>query len=317
MSTVFQSQYPILEACMNKGSTVELAIAVYKAGGYPSLCSWTYNGNANRMLGDLDKFVQSTGSNRIHLSFELYEYESSAVHDIIKSHSIPTMEIIYGAQNTVNFFTATEAELTADLIALLQPIKSLGTKVFKRIYDPVDQATMDLHLLDGFCIKGAESAGFTGSHKIRELFLTQRELTPGAMLIPYGGVGTAEQVKDYIDLGAEMVAVGTVLALSVESPLSTKTKSTAIQKQSADLTKFVHQVGGVERKQSTLQFDPYRGPDDANGTMGLVRGIHGKKDGHVYIGQGIDHVTEILTCEQIIGNLTQQLSRGCSHQPGR
>jgi len=307
MSAVFQSRYPILEACMNKGSTVELAMAVHKAGGYPSLCSWTYNGNPTRMQQDLDKFVQSTGSNCIHLSFELYEYESVAVQEIVRSHRIPTMEIIYGAKNTFNF-TATEQELTADLIALLDPIKALGTKVFKRIYDPVDQATVNLHLLDGFCIKGTESAGFTGSHAIRELFLTQRELTPGAMLIPYGGVGTAEQVKDYIDLGAEMVAVGTVLALSVESPLNTEIKLSAIQKQSADLTKFVHQVGGVERKQSALQFQPYHGPDDANGTMGLVRGIHGKKDGHVYLGHGIDHVTELLTCQQIIDNLIKQLS---------
>ena len=307
MPAIFQSQYPILEACMNKGSTLELAIAIYKAGGYPSLCSWTYNGKPELMQRDLDKFVQSTGSNRIHLSFELYEYKSLAVQDIVKSHSIPTMEIIYGVNNTFNF-TATEEELTDDLIALLQPIKSIGTKIFKRIYDPVDQATMDLHLLDGFCIKGNESAGFTGSHAIRELFLTQRGLTPRAMLIPYGGVGTAEQVKDYMDLGAEMVAVGTVLALSVESPLSVQTKLAAIQKQSTDLTKFVHRVGGVERKQSALQFEPYCGPDDANGTIGLVRGIHGKKDGHVYIGQGIDHVTEILTCQQIIDNLTEQLS---------
>jgi NAD(P)H-dependent flavin oxidoreductase YrpB (nitropropane dioxygenase family) len=303
MSAVFQSQYPILEACMNKGSTVELAIAVHKAGGYPSLCSWTYNGKPELMQRDLDKFVQSTGTNRIHLSFELHEYESIAVQDIVKSHHIPTMEIIYGDKNTFRP-TATEQELTTDLIALLEPIKALGTKVFKRMYDPVDQATMDLHLLDGFCIKGAESAGFTGHTPIRELFLKQLELTPRAMLIPYGGVGTAEQVKDYINLGAEMVAVGTVLALSVESPLSIETKLAAIQKQSADLTKFVHEVGGVERKQSALQFQPYRGPDDANGTMGLLRGMRGRQDGHVYLGHGIDHVSELKTCQQII----QQLS---------
>jgi NAD(P)H-dependent flavin oxidoreductase YrpB (nitropropane dioxygenase family) len=306
MSAVFQSQYPILEACMNKGSTVELAIAVHKAGGYPSLCSWTYNSKPELMQRDLDKFVQTTGSNQIHLSFELHEYQSVAVHDIVKSHRVPTMEIIYGDKNTFRP-TATEQELTEDLIALLQPIKSLGTKIFKRMYDPVDQATMDLHLLDGFCIKGAESAGFTGHTPIRDLFLTQRELTPKAMLIPYGGVGTAEQIKDYIDLGAEMVAVGTLLALSVESALSTETKLAAIQKGSADLTKFVHQVGGVERKQSALQFQPYRGPDDANGTMGLLRGMRGRKDGHVYLGQGIDHVNELKTCQQIIEQLSSCL----------
>ena len=238
---VFQSQYPILEACMNKGSTLELAIAVHHAGGYPSLCSWTYNGKAKLMQRDLDRFVETTGSNRIHLSFELNEYKHSEVLSIVKSYCVPTIEIIYGDKNTLADRPAgTEDELTLDLVELLKPIKNLGTKVFKRIYDNVDQTMMDQHLIDGFCIKGSESAGFTGHVSVREVFLKQKAMTPNAMLIPYGGVGTAEQVREYIDLGAETVAVGTVLALSTESPLSVETKLAAIKKQSKDLTQFSH-----------------------------------------------------------------------------
>jgi NAD(P)H-dependent flavin oxidoreductase YrpB (nitropropane dioxygenase family) len=302
----FQSNYPILEACMNKGSTVELAIAVHQAGGYPSLCSWTYNGRPELMQRDLDRFVNATGSNRIHLSFELHEYEDSAIYSIVKSHMIPTIEIIYGDKNTFRP-TSTEQELTADVIRLLEPIKALGTKVFKRIYDSVSQDMMTQHLIDGFCIKGSESAGFTGHVSVMDLFLQQQSLTPNAMLIPYGGVGTAEQVKKYMDLGAETVAVGTVLALSAESPLSTETKLAAIKKQSKDLTQFPHVVGNVERKQNALQFEPYQGPDDANGTMGLLRGMRGKTDGHVYLGQGINHVSEIESCKDIIQRLASCL----------
>ena len=291
---------------MNKGSTLELALAVHAAGGYPSLCSWTYNGKPELLQRDLDRFVSATGSNRIHISFELDEYESDTVYQIVRSHGIPTVEIIYGDKNTFRP-TRTEAELTEDVIKLLTPIKALGTRVFKRIYDPVDQATMDLHLLDGFCIKGAESAGFTSYTPIREVFLRQRYLTPGAMLIPYGGVGTAEQVREYIDMGAEMVAVGTVLALSTESSMSTETKLAALQSQSTDLTQFTHTVGNVERKQNTLQFEPYTGPDDANGTMGLLRGLRGRETGHVYFGHGIDHVTELRGCKEIIQDLASCL----------
>ena len=306
MSKIFQGQYPILEACMNKGSTVELAVAVHNAGGYPSLCSWTYNGKSDLMQRDLDRFVETTGSNRIHLSFELHEYSTSIVHNIIKSYAIPTIEIIYGDKNTFRP-TRSESELTEDLIELLQPIKNMGTKIFKRMYDNVDQATMDQHLLDGFCIKGAESAGLTSHTPIKELFLRQRELTPGAMLIPYGGIGAAKQVKEYIDLGAEIVAVGTLLALSIESPMSTETKLSAIKAQSKDLKEFTHTVGNVERKQTALQFKPYRGPDDANGTMGLIRGLRGKETGHVYLGHGIDHVTQLRSCQEIIQDLSSCL----------
>jgi NAD(P)H-dependent flavin oxidoreductase YrpB (nitropropane dioxygenase family) len=303
---IFKSPSPILEACMNKGSTLDLALAVYYAGGYPSLCSWTYNGKSDLMQRDLDQFVKTTGSNCIHLSFELHEYPHNTVQEIVKSHSIPTIEVIYGNKNTFRP-TGTEYELTAEVLQLLEPIKALGTKIFKRIYDNVDQTMMDLHLLDGFCIKGAESAGFTSNTPVNEVFLKQQQLTPTALLIPYGGIGTAEQVKEYIDLGAEIVAVGTVLALSIESNISMDTKLAAIQKQSTDLTQFTHVVGNVERKQNALQFEPYTGLDDANGTIGLLHGIRGKGDGHVYLGHSIDHVTRLKSCQEIIEDLSSCL----------
>ena len=303
---VFQSQYPILEACMNHGSTVELAVAVHAAGGYPSLCSWTYNQRSQAMQQDLDRFVKLTNSNCIHLSFELNEFDHQAVHDIVQSHRVPTVEIIYGKTNTFRP-TDSESELEVALLQLLAPFKEPGPRIFKRVYEAVDQATMDRHLLDGFCIKGLESAGLGSYTPVRETFLKQRELTPGAILIPYGGIGTADQVQDYIDLGAEMIAVGTVLALSVESTMAIETKLASIQKQSQDLVQLTHDFGGVKRKQSALKFGNYAGPDDANGTIGLVRGLNGKKDSHVYLGRGIDHVNEILSCQQIIQRLVEKI----------
>ena len=303
---VFQSPHPILEACMNRGSTVELAMAVHAAGGYPSLCSWTYNQHSQAMQRDLDRFVKLTNSNCIHLSFELNEFDNQIVHNIVRSYNIPTIEIIYGKTNTFRP-TDSELELEVALLRLLGPLKEQGTRIFKRIYETVDQVTMDRHLLDGFCIKGAESAGFSSYTPVKETFLKQRELTPGAMLIPYGGIGTADQVQDYIELGAEMVAVGTVLALSTESTMATETKLAAIQKQSQDLVESTHDFGGVKRKQSALKFGNYSGPDDLNGTIGLVRGLNGKKDSHVYLGHGIDHVNEILSCQEIIQRLVEKI----------
>jgi NAD(P)H-dependent flavin oxidoreductase YrpB (nitropropane dioxygenase family) len=306
MSNVFQSRYPILEACMNKGSTLELAIAVFKAGGYPSLCSWTYNGKSNLMQRDLDRFVQATGSNRIHLSFELYEYSNAEVLDIIKSYHIPTIEIIFGEKSTFRQ-EKSQQQTTKDLVSLLDPVKALNTKVFQRIYETVNQENMNKHLIDGFCIKGAESAGFSSYIPIKETFLKQRELTPSALLIPYGGIGTSDQVKEYINLGAEMVAVGTVLALSMESSMAPETKLALLQKQSKDLIQFKHVIGDTERKQNAIQFAPYQEPDDANRTMGLVFGLRGKNKGHVYLGKGIDHISEILPCQDIIQNLVSKL----------
>jgi hypothetical protein len=145
------------------------------------------------------------------------------------------------------------------------------------------------------------------------MLLQQKQLTPNAILIPYGGVGTAAQVKEYIDLGAEIVAVGTLLAMSAESPIKTETKLAAIQadKEKIKTKNHTFQLGStvVERKQNMLEFQPYIGQDDANGTAGLVRGLYKKnnKDGHAYLGHSINHVTSILSCTQIIQNLVKCL----------
>jgi hypothetical protein len=61
---------------MNKGSTIDLAVAVHKAGGYPSLCSWTYNRNETLFRRDLTRFADVTQSNRVHVSFEFDEYDN-------------------------------------------------------------------------------------------------------------------------------------------------------------------------------------------------------------------------------------------------
>lgn len=310
---IFKSQYPILEACMNKGSTLELAIAVHQAGGYPSLCSWTYNRRPQNMQRDLDRFVATTGSNCIHLSFELYEWDDpQQVIDIVRSHHVPTIEIIYGQGDTmIDSFDVENLE--KNLLELLRPIKSLGTKIFRRVYDVIDLETAQRHLLDGFCIKGKEAAGFGSYKPLDELFLEQQRETPSLALIPYGGIGTADQVKKYLDLGAEMVGVGTLLAMSKESPIKTETKLAAIRSKKEDLTEFKHILpkdsDTVQRKQNALQFAPYQGHDDANGTAGLVQGIWKKnsKIGHVYVGHSIDHVKEILPCQQIIQNLVANI----------
>ena len=314
MQTTFQSKYPILEACMNKGSTVELAIAVHNAGGYPSLCSWTYNRRLSSMQRDLDAFVKATNSNQIHISFELNELvKPKECHDIIKSYNIPTVEIIYGYTDTTRTYQEFGLETEETVQTTLRMLHELGVKIFKRSYSPVDAETTKRHFLDGFCVKGNDAAGFTSTIPTRDLFIQQRELTPDAMVIPYGGVGTAEQVKEYMDLGAKMVAVGTLLALSEESPIKLETKLAAINATKEDLKERQHTfpVGDttVERKQNMLQFGPYKGQDDANGTLGLVKGLYDKKDqlGHAYLGHSVDQVTSILPCRDIIQNLTALL----------
>jgi hypothetical protein len=145
MSIIFKSTYPILEACMNQGSTVELGIAVHNAGAYPSLCSWTYLGDYQKMRDDLDSLVLATGSTKIHLSFGLHEIlkHSTLCYSMIADYKIPTVEVVYEELDDG------PANLDELVVTALKPISDLGAKIFKRIRYPVSPEIKKKHLLDG------------------------------------------------------------------------------------------------------------------------------------------------------------------------
>jgi len=309
MSTLFKSIHPILEACMNQGSTVELGIAVYNAGAYPSLCSWTYLGDYQKMRDDLDSLILATGSPNVHLSFGLHEIlkNSKLCYSMIKDYKIPTVEIVYEELDDG------PPNLDELVITALKPISDMGTKIFKRIRYPVTAEVKKKHLLDGFCIKGSESAGkVTNEYTVKELFLLQQSLTPDAMLIPYGGVGSPEQVKEYIDIGAEIVAVGTVLAYCKESPVKSEAKQAVLNSKKDSITTFSVNRPGTKNfslVQNVVKFDTYTEKDDLNHTKSVIAGMFNTTttQGHLFVGHGIEHITEILPCDQIIRNLVSHL----------
>lgn len=303
---IFQSQYPILEACMNRGSTLPLAIAVHRAGAYPSLCSWTYGGNYQMLQRDLDQFVKITGSNRIQISFEIEGLPSPEIcHRIINSHNVPTVEIIYGQSSST---VLSPEKLDQHILDTVGPLHQQGVKIFKRSIEPVSAEETTRYHIDGFCVKGTEAGGYTSNTMtVLELFRAQQKLTPAAYLIPYGGIGTAAQVRQYIDLGAEMVGVGTVFALSAEGLVKDATKLAAIKASKNDLSEFT--FNDRPGKQNALKFDAYDEPDDSNHTAGLKKALFDKKStqGHIFTGYAIEHVNEILPCQQIVQNLIADL----------
>jgi NAD(P)H-dependent flavin oxidoreductase YrpB (nitropropane dioxygenase family) len=324
---VFKSAYPILLANMNKGTVLPLSLAVHQAGGYASLCSWTYGDNLNLMEQDIKSFVQTTGSSHINLSFSssLISHPKKVL-ELVKTYEISVIEVIYGGYTSpLNWWDMAPSELDQRLISALGPVREHGTKIFKRIYDPHTAEQQSKHFIDGFMIKGSDSAGLSNpNYTVQELFLLQKSLTPDAYLVPYGGVGTGTQVKEYLDLGAETVAVGTLFAASTESLVKLKTKQAMITASSQDLETFstpkgrpIEANGGIidqlnvdissdERRQLALKFDTYTEPDDSNHTGSLISGIWKKNttQGHVFAGHSVDHVTAIESCDQIIKRLT-------------
>lgn len=305
MRALFPSRYPIVEAVMNQGSSLDLASAVVEAGAFPSL--WVIKKLENGKDLDIDyahdllyEFTRRHGNANVLIGIGPPELFDDRVFDLVKKFCVSHIEFwgTADASGKVLDFDTVYSD-----IALQDRIKQYRTvsKIFTRISRPIN--SVHVGLFDGFCIKGQESAGTTGNWKIKDLFFEQQKLTPEIPLIPYGGIGHPSHVSEYITSGAVAVAVGTLFAATVESPLSLEAKQKIIQATTKNIVKDSY-IG-----QNTLQLgesnDIKRHDYDWNRTQHLLSGMHGDgNQGLLYIGHGVDYIDRIRTVKETVDYLT-------------
>jgi NAD(P)H-dependent flavin oxidoreductase YrpB (nitropropane dioxygenase family) len=159
-----------------------------------------------------------------------------------------------------------------------------------------------------YCLKGSDSAGSSGdTYTTWGLFREQRKLTPNAVMIPYGGVGTAEQVCNYINLGATAVGVGTLFAASQESNLSSAAKQAMVAAPGVTQIPDTKQNALILGNLDTVLADKIA-EGDWNRERSLATGLHGNgTEGHIYAGAGVSYVTEIRSVKEIVEYLTSRL----------
>ena len=311
---IFNSKYPILEACMNRGSTIELALAVHDAGAYPSLCSWSYDGNVELFEKDIKTFINETKSNNIHISFQPDERLSSSdlnekILNLIYEYNIPTIEVIFGKYNSLHDefkYRNLESENFYDkkIISFTEPLYKKGITVLQRTTRLHNKAHIDKYHLHGLCIKGNGASGFTSKWSTEQLWKAQKKLTPEIILIPYGGVSTSDKVKMYLEDGALVIGVGSRFAFSKESPISETAKKKVIENTVDKIDPFIHNQKTIIY-QNALRFKKsINSTDDINSTKSLMLGLYSNTEvGHVYVGNSINTITELLSCKEIVNDL--------------
>lgn len=299
----FKSRYPIMEAVMNGGSDLSLALAVADAGGFPSY--WYQNDE--KLYKDITEFIKCTGhSNIVVGGISVQRVSNPKLVKILNHFKISHVEILANDHRTGNFMTMSNV-LTDDKVITAFDMLKKTSKLITRIYKPTS-CTLSSTYFDGYGIKGKESAGKSGNYSVLELFETQK-CNSNNCLIPYGGIGTPQQVKYYLDRGAAGVAVGTLFAASQESSLSHAAKQQIITANSSSLTKL------TDTNQNSLLLNnnfktiaPTIGMD-WNRHNYLEQGLHGNGDeGLLYIGEGVDYVNEIKPVKDIIDYLVSELN---------
>jgi hypothetical protein len=308
MYKIFPCKFPVIEAWMYCSSSVELAVAVAAAGCFPSLSAVTQDSPVNESLDvyletkkALQQYKNITGNTDVILTITQQLLREKQYMNLFKEFSISHVEILPSA-NGDKILSGREF---FDNVLNREAIKYLRnfTKIILRIYEPIDSEIAKL--VDAVAIKGQESAGRTGSWKVKDLFIKQKELTPNLPIIPYGGISSPDQVLWYMNNGAEAVGVGTLFAMSAESPLSTEVKKKLINTSRTDI------LMRQDTKQNCVFFsDPAADDPDWNRTQELQKGIKGDgSQGLIYIGHGIVDVEQILPVKDIVSYLCSKLDK--------
>ena len=290
---MFDCKYPIIAAPMNQVSELNLAIAVHNAGGFPSISGYCYE-TPNHLITDLEDFVKITGSSNLILAID--------EHWLLNANIVSTVRRL-NISHLFKYFNENPKFSLESKLSWREPIdkllNTLDCKIIKQLSNFSEIEDLDTI----YFIKGSEGAGRPGVATTKELFEYYRQTAPKAKLVPVGGIGTATQVKYYIDNGAVAVSIGTLLAASAESCLTDAVKQAMITAKKEDIVPF-----NSDLKQNALIFKKININDDTrNNTKSLNLGINSSADiGHIFSGYAINDICKINTVEEIVLRLSSQ-----------
>jgi|LauGreDrversion4_2_1035121.scaffolds.fasta_scaffold309537_1 NAD(P)H-dependent flavin oxidoreductase YrpB (nitropropane dioxygenase family) len=276
---MFNSQHPIVCSPMNGVSDLKLAIACAQAGIVPSLFLHPYTN-----LADFSKSVTEVLSHcsNIHVSSSLKDITINA--ELIKKLGITHIEILEFENNDVSI----------DNKKIINDLRAAGIKVILKILltHVIDQF---IDIIDAVTIKGSEGAGRSAKDiKLEDAILDIKSKYPSLKIIASGGVKNKSDIESLLSLGACAVSIGTLFALSKESPIPNTVKNKLLQSTSDDIRRL--KTGARQR---AIIFDE-QASDDFNNTNGLYSGLRTGTTGHIFVGNALDSITEILSVQEIV-----------------
>ena len=285
----FECEYPIVAAPMNKVSDVNLAVACYRAGIFPSLSIYNYT-EPHSLEKAIDDFQSKTGSNKILLSLDSQEFLDKDVQELILKLKISHLEIL--GDNNI-----TQSSIWDEFLRDSKALQKEGVKILLKSLDSNNVSSE----LDGVILKSNTGAGRGVEWiDIDYALLSIARRYPAVPIIMSGGISRPRDVKKYLNMGCMAVAIGTLLAASEESCVSLETKQQMIKATYENITRLKN------ARQNALVFSEIT-VDDDNNTNALVKGIASPAEGHIFAGKGINEITSIKSVKNIVEDLIKDL----------
>jgi Nitronate monooxygenase len=295
-------------ALMNRASTMPLALACWEAGVFPSLSipfekirlEFDPEDRADAVNQTLKEFKKNTGNCNVILGLTHEELDNPKIMSLLLDYQVSHCELHSVKQQTKMSNTVWERFANPDLYQqwYTEKLQQYSTIKFMERCREIQSSNNGVAI----CVRGCDAAGGTNPElTTQDLFDQQRQSTPNAVIIPYGGIGTPDQVAYYLDAGATAVAVGTLFAACAESPLSTATKQAMISAGADSLVRLSDTNQNILPLGNLTDIIDNQRQTGANRDGSLHTGIYGDgTTGHIYAGRGIEHVNTIRTVKQTV-----------------
>jgi len=303
----FKSKYPLLASPMNKVSDLNFALHCFAAGIIPSISAFNYynlnykNGiNFKKFEEELSYYKKFTKSGPLFLSIEIEIFMKDEFLSIINLLTFNCLEIIDKNEYFKNPLERKNKFL--NFKNRLNVCKNNGVFTFLKVLDPrgwLDRSEIFRSCFDGCVFKSPEASGSISLSKNRksiyEEFLEIQKNDFNKIIIPSGGISTHKQVSKLLDLGAEIISIGSYFSVAEESCLSKETKLKIIDSNKSNLSTF-------NNTHNALIFSKIE-ETDYNHTESLKLGIKNPNLGHVFMGSSIDNIKEILPIKDLVSKL--------------
>ena len=224
ITSLFRCKYPIVLPGMSWISTPELVAAVSNAGGVGILATGPLNAHETRM--SIQK-IRSLTDQPFGIGATLLMPGAAENAKVALEEQVPIINVSLG-----------KAEWIADGLA------QYGGKMLSTVTNQKHaQAALETGA-DAFMVTGHEAAAHGGTVTSLVLIPSMAEAFPGVPFVAAGGFATGRSLHAALSLGADAVAMGSRMAVTLESPLAQAAKE-AIVRASENETIYGKNFDGI------------------------------------------------------------------------
>src|SRR5690554_124267 len=290
LTELLNIEYPIIQGAMDQISNSQLAAAVSEAGGAEIIGAGGHD--AKWVREEIVKIRELT-KKPFGVNVVLMEEDKENIIDVICELK-PTF-VTFGAGNPVPY---------------IKKVKDAGVLAIPVVANLKQAKKVEKEGADALVIEGMEAGGHIGSQTLMSL-MTNIIPNISIPIIAAGGIVDKRGFLAALAMGVEGVQMGSRFFVSKECPAHENAKQKVIESLDTDSVvlghTIRHDVRGVRNKFSDEYLTKEYSDLPRSSLAGLMRGVYKKavidgdvENGFVQIGQSLDPIKSILSCEEII-----------------